>query len=50
MQKIEIYDTTLRDGSQGAGISFSLEEKLIITKTLDDLRDGNITGRVVLEP
>ena len=36
LNQIEIYDTTLRDGSQGAGISFSLEEKLL-TELLDDL-------------
>ena len=44
MRKIEIYDTTLRDGSQGAGISFSLEEKLVITKILDDLGVDFIEG------
>ncbi len=32
-QKI-IYDTTLRDGTQGAGISFSLEDKVRIIKRL----------------
>ena len=37
LNQIEIYDTTLRDGSQGAGISFSLEEKLFLTELLDDL-------------
>lgn len=35
MSRIELYDTTLRDGSQGEGISFSLEDKLQITARLD---------------
>ena len=26
-RSIEIFDTTLRDGAQGEGISFSLEDK-----------------------
>src|SRR5262245_51614652 len=34
---IQIYDTTLRDGSQREGISLSLEDKLKITTLLDDL-------------
>ncbi len=33
--KIEIYDTTLRDGSQGEGISFSVADKLRIAERLD---------------
>ena len=37
MKKILIYDTTLRDGSQGEDISFSLEDKLHIVKKLDEL-------------
>ena len=37
MKQIEIYDTTLRDGSQSAGISFSVEAKLHITEKLDEL-------------
>ena len=37
MSKIELYETTLRDGAQYEGISFSVEDKLAITKTLDDL-------------
>jgi len=35
--KIEILETTLRDGAQGQGISFSLQDKLSILKTLDEL-------------
>ncbi len=35
MGKIAIYDTTLRDGSQGEGISFSVEDKFRIAKRLD---------------
>ncbi len=32
---VEIYDTTLRDGSQGEGINFSLADKLRIAEKLD---------------
>jgi 2-isopropylmalate synthase len=32
---IEIYDTTLRDGSQGQGVSFSVRDKLRIAERLD---------------
>jgi len=32
---IEIYDTTLRDGSQGEGINFSVADKLRIAEKLD---------------
>lgn len=35
--KIRIFDSTLRDGAQGEGIAFSLEDKLNIVKTLDEL-------------
>ncbi|MDU1855671.1 MAG: citramalate synthase, partial [Clostridium baratii] len=35
---IEILDSTLRDGAQGQGISFSLEDKLKIVKALDELK------------
>jgi 2-isopropylmalate synthase len=42
--KVEIYDTTLRDGTQQSGINLSLEEKLLITKKLDDLGVDFIEG------
>ncbi|EIW00404.1 2-isopropylmalate synthase [Thermoanaerobacter thermohydrosulfuricus] len=36
MKSIRIYDTTLRDGVQGQGISFTVEDKLKIVKVLDE--------------
>lgn len=41
---IEIYDTTLRDGSQAEGVSFSVEDKLRITDKLDELGVHFIEG------
>ena len=35
MKKIEILDTTLRDGAQSEGISYSVEDKIKIAKILD---------------
>ncbi len=35
MKKIEIYDSTLRDGAQGEGVSFSVSDKLKIAECLD---------------
>lgn len=35
MAKIEIFDSTLRDGAQGEGISFSIDDKMKILKRLD---------------
>ena len=37
MSKIEILDTTLRDGSQGQGIVFSVSDKLAVVQALDEL-------------
>ena len=44
MRRIQIYDTTLRDGSQGEGVNFSLQDKLLITERLDSLGFDYIEG------
>ncbi|PXF64063.1 citramalate synthase [Kangiella spongicola] len=43
-KKLFLYDTTLRDGAQYKGISFSLQDKLKITKLLDDFGMDYIEG------
>ncbi|MGA2032920.1 MAG: citramalate synthase [Thermoguttaceae bacterium] len=43
-RRIEIYDTTLRDGSQGEGISFSLQDKLALSQRLDGLGFDYLEG------
>ncbi|NMB13601.1 MAG: citramalate synthase, partial [Firmicutes bacterium] len=44
MAKIELYDTTLRDGAQGEGISFSVEDKIKIAQRLDQMGFDYIEG------
>jgi 2-isopropylmalate synthase len=44
MKKIELYDTTLRDGAQSEDISFSLEDKLRILQRLDEFGIHYIEG------
>lgn len=44
MRKIKLYDTTLRDGAQTSGISFSLEDKLKIAKKLSEIGIHYIEG------
>ena len=41
---IQIYDTTLRDGAQGEGVSFSLEDKVLIARRLDELGFDFVEG------
>lgn len=36
--QVKIFDSTLRDGAQGQGISFSLEDKIKIVKVLDEIK------------
>jgi 2-isopropylmalate synthase len=43
-QRVRIYDTTLRDGTQGEGISLTVEDKLRIAKRLDQFGVAFIEG------
>ena len=43
-KKIEIYDTTLRDGNQGEGVNLSLADKLDITLELDAIGVDFVEG------
>ena len=43
-ESVEIYDTTLRDGSQLEGISLTVEDKLRIAEQLDQLGVHFIEG------
>jgi 2-isopropylmalate synthase len=44
MRQIQIYDTTLRDGSQREGISYSVDDKLKIAQRLDEFGVHYIEG------
>ncbi|MFO7899721.1 MAG: citramalate synthase [Planctomycetota bacterium] len=44
MQRIVIYDCTLRDGSQGEDVVFSAEDKLLVAQRLDEMRFDYIEG------
>ena len=44
MERVELYDTTLRDGTQQEGISLSVEDKLAIAQRLDILGMDYIEG------
>ncbi len=42
--KVELYDTTLRDGAQGTGFSYSIEDRLRILHKIDQLGVPYIEG------
>jgi 2-isopropylmalate synthase len=42
--RIQTFDTTLRDGTQGEAISFSVDDKLLIAQRLDELGIDYIEG------
>lgn len=42
--RVEIYDTTLRDGAQGEGLAYSVEDKLKIAQALDEFGVAYIEG------
>lgn len=44
MRVVQIYDTTLRDGAQGEGVSFSLVDKLQITERLAEFGVDYVEG------
>lgn len=44
VRKIELFDTTLRDGTQSEGVSFSVKDKLNIAKQLDEFGIHFIEG------
>src|SRR5438105_11010161 len=42
--KIFTFDTTLRDGTQGEAVSFSVDDKLVIARKLDEFGIDYIEG------
>ena len=44
MKPVTIYDTTLRDGTQGTGISFSVLDKIRVAQKLDEFGVDYIEG------
>ncbi len=44
MTRVDIYDTTLRDGSQGEGVNFTAQDKLRIAQRLDQFGISFIEG------
>lgn len=43
-ERLYLFDTTLRDGAQTAGIEFSIEDKITIARLLDDIGVDYIEG------
>jgi len=47
---VQIYDTTLRDGTQGEGISLSVADKVKVAKALDKFGVAYIEGASYMHP
>ena len=45
---MDLYDTTLRDGTQQEGISLSVQDKISITEKLDDIGIPFIEGTYLI--
>ena len=43
-ERLYLFDTTLRDGAQTTGVDFSLEDKRLIARTLDELGVDYVEG------
>ena len=43
-KKIELFDTTLRDGTQGEGVNLSVEDKIRLAKRFDEFGINIIEG------
>ncbi|QRN78926.1 MAG: citramalate synthase, partial [Nocardiopsis sp. BM-2018] len=43
-RRIEVYDTTLRDGTQGIGVSFTSDDKVAVARRLDAFKVDLIEG------
>tara|TARA_B100000131_G_scaffold118219_1_gene115245 strand:- start:36662 stop:38224 length:1563 start_codon:yes stop_codon:yes gene_type:complete len=44
MKNVDVYDVTLRDGTQGEGVSFSVEDKIRVAHKIDELGVKYIEG------
>src|SRR3990172_9241433 len=44
MSYVQVYDTTLRDGAQGEGVNFSLQDKLLVARRLDEFGFDFVEG------
>src|SRR5881275_1553502 len=42
--RIQTFDTSLRDGTQGEAVSFSVDDKILIARKLDELGIDYIEG------
>ena len=43
-ERLYLFDTTLRDGAQMNGVDFTLQDKLVIARLLDELGVDYVEG------